>query len=66
MAITYPYPTHFTMQPMLWQTEDGFGFRLLGGYACNHPDAHGRPTLTPNVMHPSSLQQFLVGQDREK
>jgi hypothetical protein len=62
VAITYPYATELTMQPMLWQTEDGFGFRLLGGYAY-HPDARGHPTLILNVMHPSSLQQFLVGQD---
>jgi hypothetical protein len=62
VAITYPYATQFTTQPMLWQTQTGFGFRLLGGYAY-HPDASGHPTSIPNVMNPSSLQQFLVGQD---
>ncbi len=64
VTLTYPFPTQFTMQPMSWQTEDGFGFRLLGGYAY-HPDAGGHPTLIPNVMRPSDLQQFLVGQDAE-
>jgi hypothetical protein len=62
VTITYPYATEFTMQPMLWQTQVSFRFRLLGGYAY-HPDPRGRPTLQPNIMHPSSLQRFLVGQE---
>ena len=31
-AISYPYATLYDMQPMAWQANDGFGFRLLGGY----------------------------------
>ena len=62
VAITYPYATTYTMQPMLWQVEDGFKFRLLGGYAY-HPNSSGRPSLAPSVMSPSGLQQFLAGQD---
>ena len=31
VAITYPYDTFLHMNPMLWQAEDGFDFRLLGG-----------------------------------
>jgi hypothetical protein len=62
VTITYPYATQFAMQPMQWQTEDSFGFRLLGGYAY-HPDASGGPSLIPNEMHPKSLQEFLLDQD---
>jgi Bacterial Ig domain len=62
VTITYPYGTAFTMQPMLWQAEEGYGFRLLGGYAY-HPDASGGPSLYPSVMHPPNLQRFLAGQD---
>ena len=59
VAITYPYETIFQMQPMLWQTQSGFDFRLLGGYAY-HPDSTGRPTASPSVMRPPGLQRFLV------
>lgn len=59
IAITYPYDTPFSMQPMLWQAEDGFDFRLLGGFAY-HPDSQGHPTLWPAALHPSGLQEFLV------
>ena len=59
VAITYPYATIFHMQPMLWQAENGFDFRLLGGYAY-HPAANGGPTGLPSVMKPSGLQQFLA------
>ena len=62
VTITYPYGTAFTMQPMLWQAEEGYGFRLLGGYAY-HPDASGGPSLFPSVMNPPNLQRFLAGQD---
>ena len=62
MTITYPYLTAFSLPPMLWQAEDGFGFRLLGGYAY-HPDASGGPSLFPSVMNPPNLQRFLAGQD---
>jgi len=54
VAITYPYDTVYTMQPMLWQAEDGFDFRLLGGYAY-HPDSVGSPYLLPLPMTPSGL-----------
>lgn len=62
VTITYPYLTAFSLPPMLWQAEDGFGFRLLGGYAY-HPDASGGPSLFPSVMNPPNLQRFLAGQD---
>ena len=61
VAITYPYATIFNMQPMLWQAEGDFDFRLLGGYAY-HPGAGGGPLAAPSVMKPPGLQQFLAGQ----
>jgi hypothetical protein len=64
VAITYPYDTFYFMQPMLWETEDNFGFRLLGGYAY-HPNNGGGPDLRPSVMRPPGLQQFLAGEQRE-
>ncbi|MGD0314134.1 MAG: hypothetical protein ABSC90_16910 [Acidimicrobiales bacterium] len=62
VALTYPFATEITVQPMLWQADDGYRFRLLGGYAW-HPDATGVPVLAPSRMSPVSLQQFLAGQD---
>jgi hypothetical protein len=59
VAITYPYATLYQMQPMLWQAESGFDFRLLGGYAY-HPDSEGDPTAFPSIMRPPGLQQFLT------
>ncbi|MGH9080177.1 MAG: Ig-like domain-containing protein [Acidimicrobiales bacterium] len=62
VAITYPYDTVYAMQPMLWQAEDGFGFRLLGGYSY-HREPSGYASVFPSVMEPQGLQQFLVDQD---
>jgi hypothetical protein len=63
VAIAYPYDTIYNMQPMLWQAEDGFDFRLLGGYAY-HPDSVGRPYLFPLPMKPSGLQEFLAASEK--
>ena len=60
VAITYPYDTPFAMQPMLWQADGNFDFRLVGGFAY-HPDSNGHPTLWPTVMHPPGPQEFLIG-----
>ena len=48
---------------MLWQAEDGFRFRLLGGYAVPHPDIQRRPESLPERHDPPEPQQFLAGQD---
>jgi hypothetical protein len=61
VAITYPYATVYNPEAMLWQVEDGFRFRLLGGYAF-HPYSFGLPNLLPNVMNPPALQRFLASQ----
>jgi hypothetical protein len=61
VAITYPYDTFLHMNPMLWQAEDGFDFRLLGGYAY-HPNSSGHSTLDAALMRPRGLQQFLANQ----
>jgi hypothetical protein len=47
---------------MLWQAEDGFAFRLLGGYA-EHPDSTGKPWGFPNLMKSPDLELFLEGQE---
>jgi hypothetical protein len=62
VAITYPYASPYFPQAMLWQAEDGFSFRLIGGYA-EHPDPQGAPTGVANPMHPDGLELFLDGQE---
>jgi hypothetical protein len=62
VTLTYPYASPVYAQPMLWQTQDGFKFRLLGGYA-EHPDSNGRPTGFPNPLRPAGLDLFLEGQE---
>ena len=63
VAVTYPYPTLFTdpsQQPLGWQMESGYNFRLLGGYAhFTGPD--GADLTLPTRMSPSGLQAFLSG-----
>jgi hypothetical protein len=64
VAITYPYDTKATNEPMLWQAEDDFRFRLLGGYAwTTYVGYGGVPSLLPSVMSPPGTQQFLAGQE---
>lgn len=63
VAITYPYDTAYMTEAMLWQVENRFAFRLLGGYAY-HPDSSVLPNhLLPSLMNPPGLQQFLAGQE---
>jgi len=71
IALTYPYATYFHVQPMVWQVNDDFDFRLLGGYGF-HPWPHSadpsgylgldRP-LEPAPMNPEGLQRFLANQE---
>ena len=71
VALTYPYATYFHVQPMVWQVNDDFDFRLLGGYGV-HPwpqsaDPSGyigfdRP-VEPVPMNPEGLQRFLANQE---
>jgi len=71
VALTYPYATYFHTQPMVWQVNDDFDFRLLGGYGF-HPWPHSadpsgylgldRP-LEPVPMNPEGLQRFLANQE---
>jgi len=71
VAVTYPYATYFHVQPMVWQVNDDFDFRLLGGYGF-HPWPHSadpsgyigldRP-LEPVPMNPEGLQRFLANQE---
>jgi hypothetical protein len=71
VAVTYPYATYFHVQPLVWQVNDGFDFRLLGGYGV-HPWPHSadpsgyigfdRP-VEPVPMSPEGLQRFLANQE---
>jgi hypothetical protein len=59
IAITYPYSGAFNSEAMVWQAEDSFAFRLLGGYAL-HPGQGGRVSFWPSPMTPPGLQEFLA------
>ena len=59
VTITYPYVTKYRTLPEIWQAEDGYRYRLLGGYAL-HPDATGAATLFPGAMVPDDLQRYLL------
>jgi hypothetical protein len=64
VAITYPYDTKDTNEPMLWQAEADFKFRLLGGYAwTTYSGYSGVPSQLPRVMSPPGTQQFLASQE---
>jgi hypothetical protein len=60
IAITYPhaYGSQLT-DPLVWQAEAGFSFRVLGGYAF-HPDLQNKGSDIPNPLKPNDLQNFLV------
>lgn len=65
VAITYPYVYGQRITaPLLWQAEDGFRFRITGGYGY-HPDRRGRGTLVPSSMDPPQLQMFLASAERD-
>jgi Bacterial Ig domain len=61
VAITYPYDTRYSNEPMLWQAESSFRFRLLGGYAY-HGGPGGGESLYPFLMNPPGPQRFLADQ----
>ncbi len=63
VAITYPYAyrPHLT-QSLLWQAEDGFRFRITGGYAY-HPAPNGSGVRAPNPLSPRGLQDFLASEE---
>lgn len=62
VAVTYPYTQLPYLQPMIWQADSGFAFRMLGGYA-RHSNAHGNGAgSSPISMNPPGLQQFLIRQ----
>jgi hypothetical protein len=64
VAITYPYDIVGTDQPMMWQVEDDFGFRLLGGYAYHRASSNSSlPSLVPRPMSPLGTQRFLADQE---
>ena len=67
VTLTYPYPP--LLQPLLWQSADGYRFSILGGYA-RHSNAARSVTgfgaglsASPIPMNPPELQQFLLAND---
>jgi hypothetical protein len=58
VAITYPFATSAFTEPMVWQAEDDFAFRLVGGFAA-HRGTYGTKTPEPNPMKPPELMEFL-------
>ena len=71
VAVTYPYATYFHVQPIVWQANDDFGFRLLGGYGFQPWPRSADPSgylgldrpLEPVPMNPEGLQRFLANQE---
>ena len=62
VAVTYPYTNYPYLQPMIWQADSGFAFRMLGGYA-RHSNTQGNGAgSSPISMDPPGLQQFLIRQ----
>ena len=62
VAVTYPYTQYPYLQPMVWQADSGFAFRMLGGYA-RHSNAHGNGAgSSPVSIDPPGLQQYLIRQ----
>ena len=48
LTVTYPYPLTAMAQPMLWQSNAGMRFRMLGGYAIG-PGPNGTGTFFPDT-----------------
>ena len=62
VTISYPIASPLYPEPMVWQVDAGYRFRLVGGYA-EHPDLTGAPTGMPDEMNPAGLDLFLEGQE---
>ncbi len=58
LAVTYPYGIWPFTDPMVWQAEDHFAFRLVGGYAL-HPSGQRGTTINPIPLNPPDLTIFL-------
>jgi hypothetical protein len=68
IVLTYPYASYFHAEPLVWQANDHFDFRLVGGDGFTawpkSADPSGwigldRPVYPP-PMNPEGLQQFLA------
>lgn len=57
-VLTYPYPTVFADNPMLWQALAGMRFKLFGSYALV-PGSNGLASLMPSNLSPISVQAML-------
>ncbi len=62
LAVTFPFATALTMQPLIWQMQMGYRFSAFGGYA-HATDARGQLIEGAALMQPPDLQRFLSQQD---
>lgn len=58
-VLTYPYPTSFFDDAMLWQALDHMNFRLLGSYALV-PIRDGQASIFPTILEPRDVEAMLV------
>jgi hypothetical protein len=61
LALTYPFPTPLHAQAMVWQSEAGLRFSLIGGYAFV-ADRDGASTPFPPILPPSTVEKFLINE----
>lgn len=57
-VLTYPYPTVYADNPMLWQALAGMRINLFGSYALI-PGTNGLASLMPTNLSPVSVQAML-------
>jgi len=57
-VLTYPYPTVYADNPMLWQALSEMRFKLFGSYALV-PGEGGLASLMPTNLSPTSVQAML-------
>jgi hypothetical protein len=61
IILTYPYPAAPEDQANLWQANARMAFRLVGVYGFV-PGIGGRATVSPPLLSPAGVQEFLVGE----
>jgi hypothetical protein len=59
VVLTYPFPSLYTDQAMLWQQTDRWRWKLTGGEA-TLPYANNQTTAFPPVLQPVAVQEFLI------
>ncbi len=59
VVLAYPYPTDPYTEAMSWQAEDGFRFKLVGGYMDIQGSGHAGQENPPGLA-PVEIQGFLM------